>query len=453
MKWIFFLFLLLTACSAPPNDRAQPTVPEPQAWILGYDSQDDLARLQARIGAPLALEPKLHLSLFRGFPSNPGGVRYLEPLGRGKRFQQPLVLGSATRGLSLPNTLQWYLEATGAPQAWTLSQGEGVVVALLDGWPDPNHPALRERLLPGYDPLTDRVLPLPGPPPDPHATAVASLLAGQGPVYGLAPKAKLLPIWVFQPEYLGDFYAARAIRYAVDAGAKVLSLSWGGLGYSQALYDAVVYALERGVSIVAAAGNLSLGVPFYPAAYPGVVGVWSTGPAGTPSPFSNWGRWFTLGAPGERILAATVNGETAFWEGTSFATPLVAGGISLSLARNPGWPYAVRSVLKTQSTLDVARLVATPPQGYGACLQLRVFRPDPESPIGRSPVPRAEIALEGPETLRLLTDAQGRGRLYQVAPGNYRLRVAGQGSQGWVLWEEDIQLASVCPVEHYFLLP
>lgn len=444
------LTLVLAACTSPQPQVAPST---PQTWVVGYESESDLAKLQAEIGIPWALEPKLRLAVYRGLPSKLEGVRYVEPYSSGKRSRQPLVLGSATRGLSLPNTLQWYLEATGVPQAWTLSQGEGVVVALLDGWPDPNHPALRERLLPGYDPLTDRVLPLPGPPPDPHATAVASLLAGQGPVYGLAPKAKLLPIWVFQPEYLGDFYAARAIRYAVDAGAKVLSLSWGGLGYSQALYDAVVYALERGVSIVAAAGNLSLGVPFYPAAYPGVVGVWSTGPAGTPSPFSNWGPWFTLGAPGERILAATVNGETAFWEGTSFATPLVAGGIGLSLARNPAWPYALRSVLKTQGTLDVARLVATSPQGYGACLQLRVFRPDPESPIGRSPVPGAEITLEGPEILHLRTDAQGRARFYQVAPGSYRLRTAGQGTTGWVLVEEDVKLVSVCPVEHYVLLP
>ncbi|WP_114313187.1 S8 family serine peptidase [Thermus caldifontis] len=451
MKRVLLLILggALAACTQVPWLATSPS----GGWVVGYAQEKDLVRLTNELGPPLAVEPALGLALFLVPPGEGPGIRYREPLGAGERLRQPLPLALSPQ--NTPNPWQWFLEAVRAPEAWAASEGEGAVIALLDGWPDPSHPALQGRLLPGYDPVADAPIPLPGPTPDPHATAVAALLAGQGPLYGLAPKARILPVRLFQPDYPGDFYAARAIRYAVDAGAKVLSLSWGGLGYSQALYDAVVYAIERGVSLVAAAGNLGLTLPYYPAAYPGVVGVWSTGPAGQPSPFSNLGPWYTVGAPGERILTAIPGGGQAFWDGTSFATPLVAGALALVQAQGYRWPFPLRWGLRSQGLLDAAGLLGAPfdQYGFGACLQLRVFRPDPESPIGRRPVAQAEVALEGPEVLRLLTDGQGRARIYQVAPGAYRLRVSGLGSAGWVQVEEGLSLSYACTVEHFVLLP
>lgn len=440
---------ILAACTQAP---VSPPIPS-QTWVVGYSSQESLARLEKELGPPLATEPALGLALFPLRPMGKEDIRFWEPLGAGERTRQPLA--PALSPQTTPNPLQWFLEAVNAPEAWAVSEGEGAVIALLDGWPDPSHPALQGRLLPGYDPVADAPIPLPGPIPDPHATAVAALLAGQGPLYGLAPKARILPVRLFQPEYPGDFYAARAIRYAVDAGAKVLSLSWGGLGYSQALYDAMVYALERGVSLVAAAGNLGLTLPYYPAAYPGVVGVLSTDPSGQPSPFSNRGPWFTVGAPGERILTATTGGGSTFRDGTSFATPLVAGALALVQAQGYRPPFPLRWALRSQSLLDAAALLGAPfdQYGFGACLQLRVFRPNPESPVGRSPVAQAEVTLEGPEVLRLLTDLLGRARVYGIAPGPYRLRVSGQGSTGWTQVEEELNLSHACTVEHYLLLP
>ncbi|WP_051909139.1 S8 family serine peptidase [Thermus scotoductus] len=440
---------ILVACTQAPLSPPTPS----QTWVVGYSSQESLARLEKELGPPLTTEPALGLALFPVRPMGKEDIRFWEPLGAGERTRQPPARALSPQ--TTPNPLQWFLEAVRAPEAWASSQGEGVMIALLDDWPDPGHPALQDRLLPGYDPVSDTPIPLPGPTPDPHATAVAALLAGQGPLYGLAPKARILPVRLFQPEYPGDFYAARAIRYAVDAGAKVLSLSWGGLGYSQALYDAVVYALERGVSLVAAAGNLGLTLPYYPAAYPGVVGVWSTDPSDQPSSFSNRGPWFTLGAPGERILTAIPGGGGAFMDGTSFATPLVAGALALVQAQENRGPFPLRWALKSQGQLDAEALLQAPfdRYGFGACLQLRVFRPDPESPVGRSPVAQAEVALEGPEVLRLLTDSQGRARVYQVAPGTYRLRVSGLGSAGWVQVEETLSLSYACTVEHFVLLP
>jgi len=74
---------------------------------------------------------------------------------------------------------------------------------------------------------------------------------------GVAPGAKIMPVVLFDNGgwYVGDDYAAKGIIWAVNNGANVLSNSWGGAGYSQTLKDAFDYALERGVVVVAAAGN------------------------------------------------------------------------------------------------------------------------------------------------------------------------------------------------------
>lgn len=135
--------------------------------------------------------------------------------------------------------------------------------------------------------------------------------------------------------------AIDAVMYGVDNGADILSNSWGGRAYSQALHDAIVYANQQGVLFVAAAGNDSSNndvYPQYPANYdvPNVLSVAATDHNDALAGFSNYGvTTVDVAAPGVSILSTVPGNSYDSFNGTSMATPHVAGVAALLLARNP----------------------------------------------------------------------------------------------------------------------
>ncbi|HEX8107888.1 MAG TPA: S8 family serine peptidase, partial [Kofleriaceae bacterium] len=139
--------------------------------------------------------------------------------------------------------------------------------------------------------------------------------------------------------------AIRAIDYAVaqklaGVNLRVLSNSWGGDGFSQALLDAILSAGEADILFVAAAGNSATDTdafPYYPSAYeaPNLVSVAATDQADRLASFSNFGATTVdLGAPGTNILSTVPNNDYQFLDGTSMATPHVAGVAALALSIN-----------------------------------------------------------------------------------------------------------------------
>lgn len=136
--------------------------------------------------------------------------------------------------------------------------------------------------------------------------------------------------------------AVDAIIYATNMGAKVLNNSWGGGGRSRALEDAIRFANERGVLFVAAAGNAASDndtFPSYPASYdlPNVVAVAASTENDGLASFSNFGRHTVhLAAPGTNILSSVSGGGYNSFNGTSMATPHVAGAAALVWAQFPG---------------------------------------------------------------------------------------------------------------------
>jgi subtilisin family serine protease len=243
--------------------------------------------------------------------------------------------------------------------------GYGVTVAIIDTGVDPNNTILKNQLVYGYDFTRNKtggsemadvtqstvgVLDGSQQPAQVNQSTVGVLdqstvgvLDGSkytafghgtmtaGIVHLVAPQAKLMPLKAFNAN--GTGYASdvlRAIYYAVNHGAKVISMSFDFTSPSKELSNAINYATLRGVICVASAGNDGSMATVYPASLPNVIDVASTSNDNNPSSFSNYGAPpVMLSAPGEAVMTTyPYNTYAAGW-GTSFSAPLVSGTVAL----------------------------------------------------------------------------------------------------------------------------
>ena len=266
--------------------------------------------------------------------------------------------------------LQWGLHNTGqnvwnnrgtpdvdidAPEAWAVTRGAGVTVAVVDSGVDAGHPDLQPRLLPGYDFVDDDTDPT---DLDGHGTHVAGTVAaaddGTGAV-GVAPEADLVSLRVLDEN--GQGYGsdvAAAFDWAGDHGIPVVNASLGSASITTAEQEAIQE--HPGTLFVVAAGNDEADVdatPRYPCAYPepNVLCVGATDQDDALAEFSNYGADnVDLFAPGVNIVSAFPRGMTndltyyfetgdgfELMNGTSMATPHVAGAAALVAAANPGF--------------------------------------------------------------------------------------------------------------------
>jgi len=147
-------------------------------------------------------------------------------------------------------------------------------------------------------------------------------------------------------------YFYDGIVYAINQGARVISMSFGSKSYSQTFQNLINEATANGVIFVAAAGNDNDEVKFYPAAFDNVISVASTDANDLKSNFSTYGTWVDVAAPGSAILSTVVandgvGGAYHYGWGTSMACPMVAGLVALMLSENPNLtPQAVTQLLK-----------------------------------------------------------------------------------------------------------
>ena len=248
------------------------------------------------------------------------------------------------------------LEAIGAGRDRS-DWGRGITVAVLDtGITD--HPQLEQVRLSRTDLVQD------GQPVDGHGTAMASLIAGADPAEGgVAPAVSLLDIRVADAKGESTTaLVAQAILIAVDQGARVINISLGTNADAPVLRRAVEYALERGVVIVAAAGNDQATALAYPAGYNGVVSVAAVDANGVQAFFSNSGSGLVVAAPGVGIVSAYSDNRRVISSGTSQAAALTSGVVATML----GWGYSGQSILK--SLAANARPTGAPAEQTGAGL-------------------------------------------------------------------------------------
>jgi subtilisin family serine protease len=216
--------------------------------------------------------------------------------------------------------------------------GSGVTVAVLDTGVESAHPALAGSVMKGgFDFVDDDIYPedtANGLDDDGdghtdegagHGTMVAGI------VHLIAPDAEILPLRILDDEGRGTSFAvARALVFAVDAGAQVINMSFGLPLHCNTIAWGIEYAAEAGVVLVGAAGNDGTEFPpYYPASDPAVLSVTALDSTDVKSSFSNYHSTVAVSAPGNGILSPFPGGQYAIGAGTSFAAPFISGQAAL----------------------------------------------------------------------------------------------------------------------------
>lgn len=213
-----------------------------------------------------------------------------------------------------------------------VATGSGVVVGVLDGGVDYAHPELTGNVTSGWDYVDEDAdaMDEPGGDNSGHGTFVAGVIGL------IAPDAMIRSYRVADVDGTSDGYVlAEAIMQAVDDGCDVINLSLAMLLPHSAVADAIAYARSRDVLVVAAAGNGSEAVVRYPAADANALAVAAVDSLNHLAEFSNYGDGVDVCAPGAWIYSPYQDDEYAWWDGTSFASPFVAGQAALLRSHNP----------------------------------------------------------------------------------------------------------------------
>lgn len=277
-------------------------------------------------------------------------VRYAEGNGRVRLFSQTTPYG---------------IDLVRAPQVWPNTQGQGTRIAVIDTGVDLTHPDLPRpirsiSLVAGED-VQDRL------GHGTHCSGTALALNNDLGVVGVAPQAELLVAKIFDASgYATDLQVAQAIEWSVQNGAKVISMSLGG-GFSQAEADVVAAAARQGVTLVAAAGNYSTDDPSYPAAFPEVISVSAIDALTQRASFSNFGPTIDIAAPGVDVLSTLPGGTYGYLNGTSMATPHVAGlaGLLWSSANTPNVSASLIREAIERGASDLGTSGIDDPFGWG----------------------------------------------------------------------------------------
>ena len=173
-----------------------------------------------------------------------------------------------------------------------------------------------------------------------HGTQMALIAAGIINPDGVRADSdtpiSIIPIRAFDDNgFTSNFNIMRSIDFALNNGARVMSLSWGSEIKSDFLENALEYADSKGLIIVASAGNEPTGKSVYPAAYSSVIGVGALGPDGRSWEKSNYGDFVAVYAPGFATLPVGYKGDPGGYAGTSISTAFVANIIASYLVQNP----------------------------------------------------------------------------------------------------------------------
>ena len=382
---------LLPEADSSKDPATRPPAPyAPNQLILKFKpgvASDKVTEFQSLFGATKTQQISLTGAQVLTLSGTVSVETILSQYGKNPIFEyiEPdyIVTKGATSQATFPNdpnfSQLWGLHNTGqsggtvdadidAPEAWDIQKGNpDLVIGVIDTGVDYNHSDLQGNIWTNPGEIAGDSIDNDGngyiddvrgwdfayndnnpSDVDGHGTHVAGTIAARGNngvgVTGVAWNAKVMPLKFLDDTGSGSISnAILAINYATAKGVKITNNSWGGGGYSQALYDSINAAGQAGSLFVAAAGNSAQNAdvsPMYPAAYnlANIISVASTTRTDSLSSFSNYGLTSVdLGAPGSDIYSLAPGGGYATLSGTSMASPHVAGGAALLWSQNPTW--------------------------------------------------------------------------------------------------------------------
>ncbi|WP_374074234.1 S8 family serine peptidase [Bdellovibrio bacteriovorus] len=287
------------------------------------------------------------------------GVEYVVPNFKIRAFTAPVDAAALKE--------QWAIAKVQAEKAWQRAGNKGnrnVIVAVIDTGVDYKHPSLAPNMIAGYDfkendadPMDKTGFQNPG-----HGTHCAGAVGAtglvDGGVVGLSPEVSIMPLRFLGEDGSGDLNnAIKAIDFAVEKGAQIISASWGAAvprSTAAPLLEAIKRADDKGVIFIAAAANDGKNndkTEMYPAnnGYPNSITVAASGPSDAKPSWSNYGTATVhVSSPGENIMSTLPNNKYGNLSGTSMATPLVSGLVALMKAQDPSLTGAqVRAILQT----------------------------------------------------------------------------------------------------------
>lgn len=367
---VFILALLPLSAFAEGADSyiftLKPDAPE-AAW--------ELAERAEAVHRPTGVFLTDDLSLIRAIKSLGALDSYEKdayiPLG-------DVITGSSSfLSLSAADTEYWAFKSVHADYAFDRDiDGSGVTIGIVDSGIAPEFPALSgATVLEGTNYTVSESSPDRHNTPDDvnHGTIVASVIADS--TYGLAPGAAIVPFKAFSVKGSITSQVVAAIKGAVDYGCDIINMSFGGThsSLSTALRESIDYAIQKGVILIAAAGNRSddpYNYPEYPAAFPGVISVAMTTEKDAVSTGSVRNETVDIAAPGEKIIGRTNSGVYTNVSGqgdtgTSFASPMVAAAAALALSVKPDMTGEEFYTLLTTTATDIEETGYDIRSGFG----------------------------------------------------------------------------------------
>jgi subtilisin len=318
----------------------------------------------------------------------------------------PYRLDALVAPSDLGQVQDWGIGAGKIPEAWLLTKGEGVKVAVLDTGVEASHPDLVGQF--AIPPADGTGSPIGANDKQGHGTHCAGIVAGSDNsegIVGVSPKCKLIVGKVLGDDGSGrSSWIAAGIRWAVSKGAHVISMSLGSPFDDATMAAAIAEAASQGVFIVCAAGNSGQGAEAeYPGADRNAVAIASINESGKVSDYSSRGRHVMFAAPGEKILSTFPVARYAKLSGTSMACPFIAGLVALLVSRHLGTSPVAKTPLRTRdeliehlrrATVDIGAPGHDTSAGWGVVDGSKLFSGEPSPPVP-DPLPVPPPAVSG----------------------------------------------------------